>query len=142
MPGMVGSYVHANGKLAALVELKCETEFAARSEHVATFARDLALHIAAASPQWISEADVPAPAQAEELRIARARLGDGRGAAHEREAQRRVQQWLNEAVLLNQPHVNDAAYQGKTIDELRARISALVGEPVVIRRFARFHVGD
>jgi elongation factor Ts len=143
--GTVQSYIHANGKVGVLVEVDCNTDFVARNEDFIGFAKDLALHIAA-SPgvRWVGEADVPDDARQAEQRIfeqqaeaegkpenIRARIAEGK-----------VKKWLDEVVLLNQPHVNGDKHEGKTIEELRADLSAKTGENVVVRRFTRVAVGE
>jgi len=140
--GTVQSYIHANGKVGVLVEVDCNTDFVARNEDFTAFARDIALHIAAANPQWVSEDEVPEDARAEELRIAASQMTNVPEHARERAAAGKVDKWLQEVVLLKQEHVNTDKYGGKTIEELRAELSAKTGENVVIKRFARFQIGS
>jgi elongation factor Ts len=140
--GTVQSYIHANGKVGVLVELDCNTDFVARNEDFTAFARDIALHIAAAQPLYVTEEEVPEDARAEELRIAASQMTNVPEHARERAAQGKVSKWLEEVVLLKQQHVNTDKYGGKTIEELRAELSAKTGENVVIKRFARFQIGS
>ena len=142
--GVVASYIHANGKIGVLVEVDCETDFVARNEEFLAFARDVALHIAAANPQWVSEDDVPEEAREQELRILQEQAAEsGKPEEVQRKiAEGRLRKWLEEVVLLNQVHVNADKYGGKTIEELRAEVAAKTGENVVIRRFVRFAVGE
>jgi elongation factor Ts len=139
--GTIQSYIHANGKVGVLVEVDCNTDFVARNEDFTAFARDIALHIAAASPLYVAEEDVPEADRAEELRIAASQLDNVPEHARERAAQGKVNKWLEEVVLLKQRHVNEDKYGGKTIEELRTELSAKTGENVVIKRFSRFSVG-
>jgi elongation factor Ts len=141
--GTVQSYIHANGKVGVLVEVDCNTDFVARNDDFVAFARDVALHVAA-SPQtrWVSEEDVPEEIRSEELRIAASQMTNVPEHARERAAAGKVGKWLEEVVLLKQVHVNGDKYEGKTIEELRTELSARTGENVVIRRFARFAVGE
>ena len=139
--GTVQSYIHANGKIGALVEIDCNTDFVARNEDFTAFARDIALHITAAQPLYVSEDEVPEDVKAEELRIAASQMDNVPEHARERAAQGKVNKWLEEVVLLKQPHVNQDKYGGKTIEELRAELSAKTGENVVIKRFSRFAIG-
>jgi elongation factor Ts len=139
--GTVQSYIHANGKIGALVEIDCNTDFVARNEDFVAFARDIALHVTAARPLYVSEEEVPEQDRAEELRIAASQLTNVPEHARERAAQGKVNKWLEEVVLLKQPHVNQDKYGGKTIEELRAELSAKTGENVVIKRFSRFAIG-
>jgi elongation factor Ts len=140
--GTVQSYIHANGKIGVLVEIDCNTDFVAKNDDFVAFARDIALHIAAAAPQFVSEDEVPEETRAEETRIAASQLPDSvPEAKREQAAQGKVNKWLDEVVLLRQEHVNPDKHDGKTIEQLRAELSAKTGENVVIRRFARFAVG-
>jgi elongation factor Ts len=141
--GTVQQYVHHNGKVGVLVEVDCNTDFVARNEDFVAFARDIAAHIAAAAPRYVSEEEVPEEMRTEELRIATSQLPDSvPEARREQAAQGKIAKWLEEVVLLNQQHVNQERHGGKTIEELRAELSAKTGENVVIRRFARFAVGE
>ena len=140
--GTVQSYIHANGKVGVLVEVDCNTDFVARNEDFTAFARDIALHIAAANPLYVSEEEVPEEERNEELRIAASQMTNVPEHARERAAQGKLKKWLEEVVLLNQQHVNQDKYGGKTIEELRAELSAKTGENVVIKRFSRFQVGS
>ena len=140
--GTVQSYIHANGKVGVLVEVDCNTDFVARNEDFVAFARDVALHLAASpATRWVSEDAVPEDVRAEELRIAASQMTNVPEHARERAAQGKVGKWLDEVVLLRQPHVNADKHDGKTIEELRAETAAKTGENIVIRRFARFEVG-
>lgn len=140
--GVVESYVHATGKIGVLVEVDCETDFVARNDDFRGFARDVALHVAAASPLYVSEEDVPEDARQAELRIFEEQAQDKPENVRPQIAEGRLRKWLEEIVLLNQAHVNADKHAGKTIDELRAETAAKTGENVVIRRFARFGVGE
>jgi elongation factor Ts len=141
--GTVQQYVHHNGKVGVLVEVDCNTDFVARNEDFVAFARDIAAHIAAAAPRFVSEEEVPEEVRAEELRIAASQLPESVPEdRREQAAQGKVGKWLEEVVLLRQQHVNQDRHGGKTIEELRAELSAKTGENVVIRRFARFAVGE
>jgi elongation factor Ts len=137
----VQSYIHAGNKIGVLVEVDCQTDFVARNEEFIEFARDLALHIAAADPLAISEEDVPAEDREREERIATEQAEDRPENVRERIVQGKIDKWLDEVVLLRQKHVNDGKHNGKTIEELRAEVAAKTRENVVIRRFERFAVG-
>jgi elongation factor Ts len=140
--GTVQSYIHSNGKVGVLVELDCETDFVARNETFVGFARDLALHIAASpSTLAVSEDEVLAEDLARETRIAAEQAAERPANVRDRIIEGKVDKWLDEVVLLRQKHVNEDKYEGKTIEELRAKLAADTGENVVIRRFARFSVG-
>jgi elongation factor Ts len=140
--GTVQSYIHANGKLGVLVEVDCETDFVARNEDFVAFARDLALHIAAAAPIAVDEDGVPAEEIERETRIAEEQFADKPDNIRPNIVKGKVDSWLKEVVLLKQPHVNGEKYEGRTIEELRAALASKTGENVVVRRFTRFAVGD
>jgi elongation factor Ts len=140
--GTVASYIHSNGKVGVLVEVDCNTDFVARNDDFQNFARDLALHIAAAAPQYVSEEDIPEEAKQAELRVFEQQAADKPEHIRPRIAEGKLKAWMDDVVLLNQQHVNTDKYEGKTIEELRANLSGKAGENVVIRRFARFSVGS
>jgi elongation factor Ts len=139
--GVVQAYIHANNRIGALVEVDCQTDFVARNEKFIEFARDVALHVAAAAPLAISDEDVPAEDRAREERIAIEQAADRPENVRERIVQGKLDKWLDDVVLLRQKHVNEAKHDGKTIEELRAALSAETRENVVIRRFSLFSVG-
>ncbi len=140
--GVVQSYIHATGKIGVLLEVNCETDFVARNEDFQEFAREVALHIAAAAPLYVAEEDVPEDVRAAELRIFEEQAQDKPENVRPRIAEGRMRKWLEEVVLLNQAHVNADKHGGKTIEELRAETAARTGENVLIRRFERFAVGE
>ena len=142
--GSVGSYVHHNGRIGVLVEVDCETDFTASNDTFREFVREVASHIAAAAPSYVSEDEVPEEDRAAELRIFQEQAAaDGKPAeVQEKIAEGRMRKWLEEVVLLNQTHVNEDKHGGQTIEELRAALASNTGENVVIRRFARFAIGD
>jgi elongation factor Ts len=139
--GVVQSYIHATRKIGAMVEVDCESDFVARTDTFQEFARDLALHVAAARPLYVSEDEVPDEVREAEIRIYEEQAQDKPAEVRPKIAEGRLRKWLDEVVLLRQPHVNSDKHDGKTIDDLRAAVAAEVGENVVIRRFERFEVG-
>jgi elongation factor Ts len=139
--GVIQSYIHAGNKIGVIVEVDCQTDFVARNDEFIDFARDLALHIAAAAPLAISEEDVEAEDREREVRIATEQAADRPENVREKIVQGKVDKWLDEVVLLRQKHVNDGKHDGKTIEELRAEVADKMRENVVIRRFERFAVG-
>jgi elongation factor Ts len=141
--GTVTSYIHANGKVGVLVEVDCSTDFVARSDEFIAFAKEVALHIAA-SPQTlaVSDEDVPADAKEREQRIAEEQFADKPENIRPKIVEGKINSWLDEVVLLRQPHVRTDSYDGKTIEQLRAELAAKTGENIVIRRFSRFAVGE
>ena len=140
--GLVQSYVHATGKIGVLVEINCETDFVARNEDFQEFARDVALHIAAAAPLYVSEEDVPQEERQRELRIFEEQAADKPENVRPKIAEGRLRKWLQEIVLLNQEHVNQDKHGGQTIEDMRAATASKTGENIVIRRFTRYQVGE
>jgi len=141
LEGAVQSYIHPGNRIGVLVEVNCQTDFVARNEKFVEFARDLALHIAAAAPLAVSEDDVPAAEREREQRIATEQAADRPENVREQIVSGKLEKWLDEVVLLRQKHVNADKHDGKTIEELRAALSAETRENIVIRRFSRFAVG-
>jgi elongation factor Ts len=140
--GTIQSYIHANAKVGVLIEINCNTDFVARNEDFQRFAREIAMHVAASpTVRWVSEADVPEDARQAELRVFEQQAADKPENVRPRIAQGKLSKWLEEVVLLNQPHVNADKHQGKTIEQLRSELSGQTGENIVIRRFARFAIG-
>jgi len=141
--GVVASYIHAGGRIGALVEVDCETDFVARTEEFQAFARDVALHVAASNAQFVSREDVDEESKEAELRVLREQAAtEGKPEnVQEKIVEGRLNKWLEEVVLLEQTHVNEDKHESKTIGELRTELAANTGENVVIRRFARFQVG-
>ncbi|MGC9221620.1 MAG: translation elongation factor Ts [Solirubrobacteraceae bacterium] len=139
--GTIQAYVH-NGKVGVLVEVDCETDFVARNDQFVAFTRDVAMHIAAMAPLAISDAEI-APEQREaERRIYVEQAADRPENVREKVIEGKLNAWLNDVVLLRQKHVNTEKYEGKTIEEIRAKLASDTGENVVIRRFSRFAVGE
>jgi len=141
--GVVSSYIHAGGKIGAMVEVDCETDFVARTQEFQAFAREVAMHVAASDPQYVSADDVDQEARDAELRVLREQAAsEGKPQdVQEKIVQGRLKKWLEDVVLLDQKHVNEEKHEAKTIGELRTELAANTGENIVIRRFARFQVG-
>jgi elongation factor Ts len=142
--GVIVSYVHHNNKVGALVEVDCETDFVARNEEFTEFAREVASHVAASNVQYVSEDEVPEADREAELKVLKEQAaGEGKPEqVQEKIAEGRMRKWLEEMVLLKQKHINEEKHESRTIEELRAALSASTGENVVIRRFARFKIGE
>jgi elongation factor Ts len=143
--GTVQSYIHANGKVGVLVEVDCNTDFVARNEDFVAFAREVAMHVAASpTTKYVTEDEVPEDAKQAEVRVYEQQAeAEGKPEQiRQKIAQGRLNKWLEEVVLLKQPHVNQDKHESKTIDQLRGDLSAKTGENVVIRRFTRFAVGE
>jgi elongation factor Ts len=141
--GTVQSYIHANGKVGVLVEVDCNTDFVARNEEFVAFAREIAMHVAA-SPQtrYVNEDEIDAQSRDAEMRIFEQQAADKPENVRAKIAEGKLRKWMEETVLLKQPHVNGDKHDGKTIEELRAELSSKTGENIVVRRFTRFAVGE
>ena len=139
--GVVQTYIHPPGKIGAMVELDCETDFVARNEKFVEFARELAMHVAARAPLAVSDDEIPADDREREIRIATEQASERPEHVRERIVAGKLDSWLDDVVLLRQPHVNQDKHGGKTIEELRAELAAETRENIVVRRFARFAVG-
>jgi elongation factor Ts len=142
--GVVSSYIHAGGKIGVLVEIDCETDFVARTDQFQEFAREVAMHVAAANPVYVSEDEVDEQAREAELRVLREQAAaEGKPEnVQEKIVEGRIKKWLEDVVLLEQTHVNEEKHGGRTVGELRTEIAASTRENVVIRRFVRFQVGE
>jgi elongation factor Ts len=137
--GRVHSYIHHNGKIGVLVEVDCETDFVARNEDFTQFVNDLCLHICAAAPLAVSRDEIPEDEAERERRIAREQAAGKPDNIVEKIVEGKMDKWYAENVLLEQPFVKD---NERTIADLLADIVARTGEKIVIRRFARFQVGE
>src|SRR5258705_7661965 len=143
--GIVGSYIHMGGKVGVLVEVNCETDFVARSEEFQLLVKDIAMHIAAAEPRYVSSDNVPAGALDKEREIARAQAKADPKNANKPEqvidkiVEGRLNKFYEENVLLDQPFVKDPA---KTVAKLVDEKVAKTGEKISIRRFTRYKMGE
>ncbi|HEX9118745.1 MAG TPA: translation elongation factor Ts [Anaerolineae bacterium] len=140
-PGSISTYVHMGSKVASLVEVTCDAAATARgSEQLATLGKDLAMQVVAARPQWLSREDVPADIIAKEKEIYRAQLGDTNKPPQviERILEGKLGKFYEENCLLDQQFIRD---DSKCIKDVVAETSKLVGEKVVVERFARLEVG-
>ncbi len=138
--GRVEAYVHPGNKLAALVEVNCETDFVARTEQFIAFCHDLAMQVAASNPSWISRENIPPDvleAQKEEFRKELAAENKPRE-AWERIIEGKLAKFYQQSCLLEQPFIKD---ETRTIQQLLTETIAKLGENIVIKRFARFQIG-
>jgi elongation factor Ts len=142
--GVIASYVHADGRKGALVEVQSETDFVARNEDFQEFARQVAIHVTAMNPEHVSFDDIPEEDVANERRILeeKARADGKPDDVIEKIVDGQLRKWAAELVLLDQRHFNEERYEGKTIEDLRTELAAKTGENVRIARFARFEVGQ
>jgi elongation factor Ts len=139
--GLVTAYVHAGGKIGVLLEVNCETDFVALNDNFKQLCHDLAMHIAAAAPEYVSKDDVPADAIAREREIQKQRvIEEGKPAAvADRIVEGRLGKFYEESCLLEQKFVKD---DSKTIREVLTDAVARIGENIKVRRFARYVLGE
>jgi len=139
--GVVELYSHGNGRVGVMVEVNCETDFVGRSDTFRNFAHELALQIAAGSPQYIREEDVPADVLEHEKNIAMARAREeGKPEAIlPRIAEGALKKFLDEVVLLRQPYIRDESI---TVHDLFKQTLVATGENIIIRRFTRWALGE
>lgn len=139
--GVVELYSHGGGRVGVMVEVNCETDFVARTEQFRAFAHDLALQVAAANPRYLDVADVPAEVVEGEKTIARNRaIQEGKPEkVLDKIVDGRMEKFYQEVCLLQQPFVKD---ESLTITELLKQTVATIGENVIIRRFARWELGE
>jgi elongation factor Ts len=139
--GMIEVYSHGGGRVGVMVEVNCETDFVARTEQFRAFVHDLALQIAAASPRYLDVGDVPAEVVENEETIARDRaIQEGRPEkALDQIVAGRLEKFYQEACMLKQPYIKD---ESLTIADLLKQTIAALGENMVIRRFARWELGE
>jgi elongation factor Ts len=142
--GVVSSYIHANDRVGAMVEVQCETDFVARNEDFKVFAYQVALHIAATAPQYVSTEEIDPAAQEAEQRVFEEKArGEGKpDNIVEKIVAGQLKKWGSEVALLDQAHVNAEKHDSKTIEELRQELAAKTGENIRIARFSYFRVGE
>jgi elongation factor Ts len=141
--GTVQSYIHATGTVGVLVEVNCNTDFVARNDEFVSFAREIAMHIAASpTTRFVSDDQVPADEREAEERVFAEQAADKPEKVRPKVVQGMLDKWLDEVVLLRQKHVNADRYEGKTIEQLREDLSAKTGENIVVSRFERYAVGE
>ena len=140
--GVVSSYIHANASVGAMVEVQCETDFVSRNEDFQVFAYQVALHVAATAPQYVSTDEIDADAREAEKRVfeEKAKKKANRTTSS-RKSSRGSNKWASEVALLDQQHVNAEKHDSKTIEELREELAAKTGENIRIARFSYFKVG-
>jgi elongation factor Ts len=141
LEGMLELYSHGNGRVGVMVEVNCETDFVARSAAFRKFAHEVALQIAAGAPKWVRVEDIPAEVLEEEREKAR-NLALAEGKAEkviERIIEGKLEKFYNENCLLRQAYVRD---EEMTLEDLRTLNIAAIGENIIIRRFARWEVGE
>jgi len=139
--GLITSYIHAGNKLGVLLEVNCETDFVAKTDDFQGLARDLAMHIAAAAPQYIKREEIPAEITAKEREIflAQAKESGKPAAVLDKIVAGRLDKFFAETCLLEQSFVKDPSV---TIKDLLGQKIAKLGENISVRRFARFRLGE
>ena len=141
--GTVGTYIHAGAKLGVLIEVNCETDFVARTEAFQELVKDLGMQVAAANPAYVAREDVPSEIVEKEREIYLGQLADQKKPAQviDKIVEGKLDKFFTEQCLLEQPFIKDAS--GKTkIRELVDTVNAKTGERIVVKRFARFQVGE
>ncbi|HBO84615.1 MAG: translation elongation factor Ts [Deltaproteobacteria bacterium GWC2_42_11] len=139
--GVVGSYIHSGGKVGVLIEVNCETDFVAKTDEFQSIVRDVAMHIAAASPQYVKREEVPADVLEKEKAIYKAQAVESGKPEKiiDKMVEGKVEKFYKDICLIEQPFVKNPDV---TINELITGIIAKLGENISIRRFARFRVGE
>lgn len=139
--GVVGSYIHSTGKIGVLVEVKCETDFVARSDRFLEFAKNVAMQIAAANPVCLAPADVPADLLAKEREIYKHQaMAEGKPEQiAEKIVEGRIKKFYKEVCLLEQPFIKDDKV---SIQDLMNELVGVIGENIQIGRFVRFALGE
>lgn len=140
--GIVDSYIHTGGRVGVMVEVNCETDFVAMSEDFTTFVHDLALHIAAMNPLFVSSDDVSEEYKQRERAVYLAQAEDVDEKFREKAVEGKLAKHLKEIALLDQAFVRDQGEKKpRTIEDLRAEVAALLKENITIRRFVRYELG-
>lgn len=139
--GLVGTYVHHNGRLAVMVEVNCETDFVALNEQFIQLTKDIAMHVAMANPRYLNREEIPADVlEAEKDALQRQIVEEGKPEhIAEKIVQGRLDKFVGEITLLEQPFIKD---DKKTVGELLSEAVATIGENIQISRFSRFAIGE
>jgi len=139
--GVISSYIHMGGRIGVLVEVNCESDFVARTDDFLDLVKEVAMHIAAAEPKWVTREEVPAEAIEKERSIYRAQMEGANKPANvvEKIVEGKLGSFYSQFVLLDQPSIRDP---NVTIAQLVASTSAKTGENITIGRFTRYRVGE
>ena len=137
--GAIDSYIHAGGKIGVLIEVGVETDFVARSESFRAFTHDLAMHVAAASPHWITRDEVPAGVIEREKAIYAEQVKGKPENVLEKIVTGKLEKFFAENCLMEQAFIKDP---DRTIEQLRTDLVGVIGENVEVRRFARYQLGE
>jgi elongation factor Ts len=138
--GLIGVYVHPGAKMAGMVEVACETDFVARTDDFQQLAYDIAMHIVAARPEYVSREEIPADVVEKEMAIYREQMTASGKPEHiiDRIVEGKIDKWRSEICLLEQPFIKD---NDITIEDLLKRHIASLGENIKVNRFARLEIG-
>lgn len=139
--GRIGSYIHSNGKIGVLVELKCESDFVAKTEQFATLNKDLCMQVAASAPRWVSPEDVPEDiiAKEKDIYMTQAKEAGKPDKMLEKIAEGKLKKFYSEECLLDQSFVKEP---DKTVGNLIKEYIAQLGENISVGRFIRFQLGE
>jgi len=139
--GIVGHYIHPGAKIGVLVEVNCETDFVAKTPDFQSLVKEIAMHVAASNPLYVSKDEVPANVLEKEREIYKAQAAQAGKPApvQDKIAEGKLKQYLSEVCLLEQPFIRET---DKTVGQLIQEKIALIKENIVVRRFARFKVGE
>ncbi len=139
--GLIFSYIHSNGRIGTLVELNCETDFVARTDEFKKLGKEIAMQIAASNPQYVSPDDIPQEVIEKEKEIYKKQAIEEGKPEHvvEKIAEGKLRKFFEEVCLLEQPYIRDP---DKKIKDLVTEHIAKLGENIVVRRFARFAIGE
>jgi len=137
--GRIHSYIHHNGRVGVLLEVNCETDFVAKTDQFQTLLNDLCLQVCAAAPLAVRREEIPADLVERERDIARAQVTGKPANIVEKIVDGKIDKWFAERVLLEQPFVKE---QDRTVSDVLTATIAKIGENIVIRRFARFEIGE
>jgi len=139
--GLVGSYIHMNGRIGVLVEVNCESDFVARNAEFQNLVKELGMQIAAAKPRYVSSSDVPEDVVAKEKEIIKAQLGDMKKPPEimDKIVQGKLGKFFEEICLLDQPYIREDKLKVK---DLITQLVAKMGENIKVGRFARFEIGQ
>jgi len=139
--GTIGSYVHAGSRVAALVEVNCETDFVAMTDALLALAHDLAMQVVAAKPRYLLPEDIPTEVIEAEKEEYRAQMGDLGKPEHviDKIVEGKLQKYYQEVCLMQQPFIKD---EGLIVQDVVTQAAAKLGENIVVRRFVRFELGE
>ena len=139
--GMIGSYIHPGAKVGVLVEVNCETDFVAKTPDFQTLVKEIAMHIAASNPLYVTKEEVPGNVLDKEREIYKAQAAAAGKPANVQEkiAEGKLKQYFSEVCLLEQPFIRE---NDKTVGQLIQEKIALIKENIVVRRFARYRLGE